>query len=70
MHPEGPVTGQLDQVFPCFSSVLQQMPIWYPIPRYTSYLICILYNINIKISPQSNSPHARVKVSPISPSQG
>jgi hypothetical protein len=30
VHLEGPATGQLDQGFPWFSSVLEQMLSWYP----------------------------------------
>jgi hypothetical protein len=30
LHPEGHATGQLNQVFPWFSSVLEQMLSWYP----------------------------------------
>jgi hypothetical protein len=30
LHPEGPVTGQLDQGFPWFSSILEQMLRWHP----------------------------------------
>jgi hypothetical protein len=29
LHPEGPANGQLDQGFPCFSSILEQMLSWY-----------------------------------------
>jgi hypothetical protein len=30
LHPEGPATGQHDQVFPWFSSILEQMLSWCP----------------------------------------
>jgi hypothetical protein len=30
LHSEGPETGQLDQSFPWFSSILEQMLSWYP----------------------------------------
>jgi hypothetical protein len=30
LHPEGPATGQLDQDFPWFSLVPEQMLSWYP----------------------------------------
>jgi hypothetical protein len=30
LHPEGPATGQLDQAFPWFSLVPEQMLSWYP----------------------------------------
>jgi hypothetical protein len=30
LHPEGPVTCQLDLGFPWFSLVLEQMLSWYP----------------------------------------
>jgi hypothetical protein len=30
LHPEGPAFGQLDQGFPWFSSILEQMLNWYP----------------------------------------
>jgi hypothetical protein len=30
LHPEGPATGQLDQRFPWFSLVPEQMLSWYP----------------------------------------
>jgi hypothetical protein len=38
LHPEGPVTGQLDQEFPWFSLVPEQMLCWYP----NSTLHCML----------------------------
>jgi hypothetical protein len=30
LHPEDPATGHLDQDFPWFSSILEQMLSWYP----------------------------------------
>jgi hypothetical protein len=39
LHPKVPETGQLDQGFPWFSSVLEQMLIWYP----NCTLHCILH---------------------------
>jgi hypothetical protein len=52
LHPEGPETGQIDQGFPWFSLVPEQMLSWYP----NSTLHCMLHkqppNCNIKnISP-------------------
>jgi hypothetical protein len=44
LHPEGPATGQLDQGFPWFSLVLEQMLSWYP----NSTLHCSPPNGNIK----------------------
>jgi hypothetical protein len=38
LHPEGPATGQLDQVFQWFSLVPEQMVSWYP----NSTLHCML----------------------------
>jgi hypothetical protein len=38
LHPEGPATGQLDQDFPLFSLVPEQMLSWYP----NSTLHCML----------------------------
>jgi hypothetical protein len=38
LHSEGPVTGQLDKVFPWFSLVPEQMLSWYP----NSTLHCML----------------------------
>jgi hypothetical protein len=38
-HPEGPATGQLDQGFPWFSLVPEQMLSWYP----NSTLYCMLH---------------------------
>jgi hypothetical protein len=38
LHPEGPETGQLDQGFPWFSLVPEQMLSWYP----NSTLRCML----------------------------
>jgi hypothetical protein len=38
LHSEGPVTGQLDQGFPWFSLVHEQMLNWYP----NSTLHCML----------------------------
>jgi hypothetical protein len=39
LHPEGPATGQLDQGFPWFSLVSEQMLSWYP----NSTLHCMLH---------------------------
>jgi hypothetical protein len=39
LHPEGPATGQLDQGFPWFSLVPEQMLSWYP----NSTLRCMLH---------------------------
>jgi hypothetical protein len=36
LHPEGPATGRLDQGFPWFSLVPEQMLVWYQIPRCTA----------------------------------
>jgi hypothetical protein len=38
LHPEGPATGQLDQSFPWFFLVPEQMLSWYP----NSTLNCML----------------------------
>jgi hypothetical protein len=38
LHPEGPATGQLDQGFPWFSLLPEQMLSWYP----NSTLHCML----------------------------
>jgi hypothetical protein len=38
LHPEGPATSQLDQGFPWFSLIPQQMLSWYP----NSTLHCML----------------------------
>jgi hypothetical protein len=38
LHPEGPATGQLDQGFPWFSLIPEQMLSWYP----NSTLHCML----------------------------
>jgi hypothetical protein len=39
LHPEGPAIGQLDQGFPWFALVPEQMLSWYP--NFT--LLCILH---------------------------
>jgi hypothetical protein len=39
LHLEGPATGQLDQGFPWFSLVPEQMLSWYP----NSTLLCMLH---------------------------
>jgi hypothetical protein len=52
LHPEGPATGQLDQGFPWFSSILEQMLSWYPqfhVALHASHSALPL--VNVKISP-------------------
>jgi hypothetical protein len=40
LHPEGPATGQLNQGFPWFSLVPEQMLSWYP---NSTHFLCVLF---------------------------
>jgi hypothetical protein len=49
LHPEGPATGQLDQGFPWFSLVPEQMLNWYPNSRCSVCFTCNPPNGNFKV---------------------
>jgi hypothetical protein len=48
LHSEGPATGQLDQGFPWFSLVPEQMLSWYPNSTFTACFSCSSPNGNTK----------------------
>jgi hypothetical protein len=56
LHPEGPVTDQLNQGFPWFSLVPEQTLSWYPNPRCTACFTCSPPNGNISTFRSNTAP--------------
>jgi hypothetical protein len=50
-HQEDPATGELDQGFPWFYSVLEQMLSWYSNSMFQAILLMQPSQFNIKIPP-------------------
>ena len=63
LHPEGSVTGQIDQIFLRFSSVLEQILGWYP--KFTLHGMLVMQPLpesTSKSSPKHRPPKA-IKIS-------
>jgi hypothetical protein len=55
LHPEGPSTGQLDERFPRFSSVLEQILSWYPnstLHCFASHAVLTMVASKYRLPPQ------------------
>jgi hypothetical protein len=64
MNPEVPTNGQLDKLFPQFSSVLELMLAGVQIPRCPARLSCSPQNINVRIPSCNFFAHMNIESSP------